>query len=313
MNVAPLTRAELSQLLADANARGQKVSSIQLSALNRLLEHKVEDMTATAETGLTLAGLQEQLGRRGQWLPVDPPHPDRLSLCELLAANSSGPRRFGYGLVRDYVIGMEIVLADGRLIHSGGKVVKNVAGYDLMKLFIGSRGSLGVVVQVTLKVMPRPEKEAFVQAPCTSLEAADQLIESVLNSDLTPSVLDLHNLTPGEQNLRLVIGFSGTVQAVQWQVAEAAKLGFTEPGSLDYNETFFADGAPVGKLSVLPSRTCETIRRLGQTRFVARAGNGIIYHLGTTVSDEPKRASKLEQRLKDEFDPKHIFPELCGA
>src|SRR5262249_27524736 len=143
--------------------RGERISGFDLAALNRLLEHKAEDMTCRVEAGMTLADLQRALADRGQWLPLDPPCADRLSIGALLAASPSGPRRFGYGTVRDYVIGLTAVLADGRVIHSGGNVVKNVAGYDLMKLFIGSRGSLGVITEVTFKLRPIPEVETFVE------------------------------------------------------------------------------------------------------------------------------------------------------
>src|SRR5262249_42814250 len=152
MELKATTVAELSKLLASANARGEKIASFDLSALNRLLEHKAEDMTATVEAGSTLTALQRELAKRGQWLPVDPPNAERLSIGALLSTNANGPRRFGFGTARDYLIGMTAVLADGRVIHAGGKVVKNVAGYDLMKLFIGSRGSLGVIVEATFKV-----------------------------------------------------------------------------------------------------------------------------------------------------------------
>jgi len=162
MNLAPTNVADLTVLLAKAQASGEKVRSIDLGALGRLLEHKSEDMTATVEAGITLADLQQQLAARGQWLPIDPPKPEELNIGTILETNASGPRRLGYGTIRDYVIGMTVALADGRLIHSGGKVVKNVAGYDLMKLFIGSRGSLGVIVEATFKVLPLPEREQFV-------------------------------------------------------------------------------------------------------------------------------------------------------
>src|ERR1700761_4371295 len=106
-----------------------------------------------------------------------------------MSANLSGPRRFGYGTIRDYVIGMTVALADGTLIHSGGKVVKNVAGYDLMKLFIGAHGSLGVVVEVNFKLRPLPELERFAQVQCASLEKDGEVIEDVIKSELTPVVL----------------------------------------------------------------------------------------------------------------------------
>src|SRR2546421_9850737 len=153
---------ELRKTLAGAHARGEKVTGINLEALNRVVAHTPEDMTATVEAGITLARLQTELARQRQWLPIDPPNPGRLTLGALLTTNASGPRRFGYGTIRDYLIGMAAVLADGRLIHSGGKVVKNVAGYDLMKVFIGSRGTLGIIIEATFKVLPVPEAERFI-------------------------------------------------------------------------------------------------------------------------------------------------------
>src|SRR2546425_12505881 len=101
MNLKPASAAELQKLLADAHARGEKILSFDLSAFHRLLEHKAEDMTATVEAGMTLAELQKELAERGQWLPVDPPKPVRLSIGALLAAKASGPRRVWFGTGRD--------------------------------------------------------------------------------------------------------------------------------------------------------------------------------------------------------------------
>jgi FAD/FMN-containing dehydrogenase len=325
MKVKPANVAELTDLLADACAKGTKVSSFDLSALNRVLDHKSEDMTATVEAGVILADLQKQLAARGQWLPVDPPNSAQLGIGALLATNASGPRRFGFGTVRDYVIGIKAVLADGRAIRSGGKVVKNVAGYDLMKLFIGSRGSLGVIVEATFKLRPLPEMERFIEARCSRAEDAEKLIETVLDSELMPAVLDLHNLSPATCHLALVLGFAGTREEVEWQLAKAAELGFTQPSSLGYDKALATEATTIRKASVLPSKTVEFIRALSGAPFVARAGNGIIYHRGpppgapaslpaslenATLAGRDAGAPRLAVRLKNEFDPKHILPDL---
>src|SRR5678815_3835829 len=102
MNLAPANVSELSRLLGDAHARGEKITSIDLRTLGRLLEHKAEDMTATVEAGITLSDFQQQLARHGQWLPIDPPNPTELTIGAILEKNASGPRRFGYGTIRDY-------------------------------------------------------------------------------------------------------------------------------------------------------------------------------------------------------------------
>ena len=350
MILQPASLDELSRLLAEANARGEKISAFDLSALNRVLEHKAEDMTARVEAGVTLAALQAHLAARGQWLPLDPPNPERLSIGALLASNPSGPRRFGYGAIRDYVIGLTAVLPDGRVIHSGGNVVKNVAGYDLMKLFIGSRGSLGVIVEAILKLRPLPEAEGFVEAKCPSLDVADTLIETVLNSELTPVVFDLHNLSPASDPSSLVLGFAGTREELQWQLSSAGELGVRDTSSLAYASQAQSDSFQ--ESSVLPSKMIEVLRGFNGAPFIARAGNGIIYRggsravpgsrqpqtrkdtqIGSTASahSDPLRAEdgsrsgpaersialtvpslgvrKLDQRLKDEFDPKHILPD----
>jgi FAD/FMN-containing dehydrogenase len=317
----PRNIEELSQMLADANERGEKAGSFDLGMFNHVLDHTAEDMTCRVEAGVTLAALQAQLGQRGQWLPLDPPGPDRLSIGDLLVNNPSGPRRFGYGTVRDYLIGLTVVLADGRLVHSGGNVVKNVAGYDLMKLFIGSQGSLGVVVEAIFKLRPISETEEFVQAECATLDAADKMIGAVLESELTPMVLDLHNLgTPGStspEGAIVVLGFAGTREEVEWQLSRARELGFAESASLDYDSAMRAGENSIQTISVLPSKVVETIRGLKDARFVARAGNGVVYHSGAgtlAIADSlSDGVRKLGQRLKDEFDPKHILPDLCPA
>src|SRR5207244_474408 len=113
-----------------------------LRRLDRVLEHEPGDLTATVEAGITLAALQAELGKRGQWLSLDPPSAERATLGGILAANAAGPRRHLYGACRDLLIGLTVVGADGSIVRGGGKVVKNVAGYDLPKLYVGSFGRL---------------------------------------------------------------------------------------------------------------------------------------------------------------------------
>src|SRR5205085_3792695 len=130
-----------------------------LTRLAALVEHEPGDLTTTAQAGITIATLQVALRARGQWLSLDPPDAARATLGGVMAANASGPRRHLYGTARDLVIGMTVVTADGAVVRAGGKVVKNVAGYDLPKLFVGSYGTLGIVVDVTVKLRPVPDQE----------------------------------------------------------------------------------------------------------------------------------------------------------
>jgi len=282
---------------------------VDLRLLPPLFTHVPEDMTVTVTPCLTLAELQAGLGRRGQWLPLDPPNPGRLTLSELIATNASGPRRFGYGGIRDHLIGLEVVLGDGRLVHSGGKVVKNVAGYDLLKLFVGDQGSLGVVVEATFKLLPLPEREQWVQARCATLAEAGARIEAVLEQAITPVVLDLHGAASAS-SLGLTLGFAGTREEVDWQLAEAGGLGFSEPGNLDHETHFHAPGlAPPQRASVLPSRLVEFIGILAPESFVARAGQGVVYYRGGPPPPKDGLPMKLNRRIKETFDPRHVFPD----
>ena len=315
MRLQPRTLSELQATMAQADERSERISSIELSALHRFLEHVPEDMTATVETGRTLSGFQGDLSKHKQWLPADPPHPDRLTIRELLDTNASGPRRLGYGTVRDYLIGMKVVLANGRLIKAGGKVVKNVAGYDLGKLFIGSQGSLGVIVEATFKLRPFPEKEAFVQAEFSTLEQADGFVQAVLASDLTPIVLDLHHRAPipagSSPAYVVVVGFAGSSDEVQWELVRARELGAGTPSTLDYHRTFWSDnGSPVHRISTMPSELAKTIAALGPIAFVAHAGNGVVWYRGGPAPGKEDLPGKLFQRVKDAYDPRHILPEL---
>src|SRR5207253_9213768 len=131
-----------------------------LRGLAEVIDYPARDMTITVQAGITLARLQALLATEKQRLPVDVPHPDRATLGGALATNASGPRRLGFGTLRDYVIGMTVVNDEGQEVKAGGRVVKNVAGYDLCKLHVGALGTLGVISQATLKLRPRPEEHA---------------------------------------------------------------------------------------------------------------------------------------------------------
>lgn len=310
----PSSLEELRGALAEASARGQKIGPLDLSALDAVVEYTPEDMTVTAQAGLTLARLQAHLAERSQWLPLDPPQPERLSLGALLDTNASGPRRFGYGTVRDYLLGLRVVLADGRLVKAGGKVVKNVAGYDLGKLFVGGWGSLGVVVEATFKVQPRPEAEQFRRASCDSLKQVAAWLDRLAESDLAPVVLDWHNVSRPSASTgpagEIVLGFAGAREDVEWQTERAATLGFTEAGDLDYVATFWADPTPPRRCSVAPSRLVQTVQELAPSTFVARAGNGTVFYRGGAPPPPALLPWDLMRRLKAAFDPQHLLPDL---
>jgi len=268
-------------------------------------------MTVTVEAGLALAALQKELATHHQWLPIDPPNAENVTIHELLARDLSGPRRFGHGTIREHLIGMKVVLADGRTIKSGGKVVKNVAGYDLAKLFIGARDSLGIIVEATFKLRPLPEVERFVCREVAELNAARTILRAALDSELTPVIVDAHRGLHAT-GLSIVLGFAGTAAEVDWQSDVARSLSFEKETSLAYEKQFWSDGAPVNCTSILPSRLIETLAQLDRRPVVARAGNGLIYYRGEALPQKNHVPTELMQRLKRAYDPKNILPELMA-
>ena len=161
--------------------------------MNRILEHEPTDLTVTVEAGVTLEALNRRLGEHGQTLALDVPHADRATIGGVLSTNASGPRRLGYGSARDKLIGIKVIDARGVRIKGGGKVVKNVAGYDLCKLFIGALGTLGVITEATFKLAPLPKAKATVLGAFTQLEPALACASAIMQSALRPVSLDLLN------------------------------------------------------------------------------------------------------------------------
>jgi glycolate oxidase FAD binding subunit len=270
-----------------------------------IVAYAPDDLTVTVTADTMLAALQQHLAPRDQWLPVDPPEPARLTLGEIVDCDLSGPRRYGYGTIREHVLSVRAELADGRTIKSGAGVVKNAAGYDLCRLFTGARGELATVSEVCFKVQPRPETEWFGKAEFATLEAACGFVEQIDTSELTPMVLDLHN-AGGAGPWTVVVGFAGHREEVEWQRKRAADFTALADAHLDYDEKFWLALAagPVRKLSVLPSRLATEIASMrGVTSLVARAGNGVIFYRGEDQGAGLPASSKLMERLKHEFDP----------
>jgi len=305
-------RPDNLQQLREQMGAAKSIHSFNLAALSQLTEHVPENMTATVQAGMTLDNFQSQLAKRSQWLPIDPPCPADLSIGALLATNASGPRRFGCGTIRDWLIGMAVVLPDGRLIRNGGKVVKNVAGFDLCKLFIGSHGTLGVIVEATFKLAPRPELEVFLTKETGSLDSTEELLETIWHSDLQPHVLDIHRINDGP--VTLVAGFAGTRADVEAQTEVARQLGVTTETDLDYDGTYRSTAHTT--VSVAPAKVMRTLRSASNCDFVARAGNGIIYPRyhhpwkieGQIGDDINITTSPLQSRIKKAFDPEGVLP-----
>jgi glycolate oxidase FAD binding subunit len=276
--------------------------AVSLAGLQQVIEYPARDMTITVQSGITMARLQEILAPENQRLPIDVPHADRATLGGVLAANMSGSRRFGYGTLRDYVLGISAVNDEGHEIKGGGRVVKNVAGYDLCKLFVGSLGTLGIITQATLKLRPRAEEQALITLGC-SADNVEEMLQRLERSRTRPVILDLLNhgaahwfneqgASCGDSAWTIVVGFEGNAEAVEWQVQQLIR---ELPGGCTLEAWVGAPARPleralvefVGyeggltfKANLLPSATFDFCRRVDaltpRPLLQAHAGNGIV-------------------------------------
>jgi glycolate oxidase FAD binding subunit len=279
--------------------------ALSLQRLNRVVDYQPTDMTVTVEAGMTLARLQEVLGEHGQWLPIDPPLPEQATIGGIVAANLNGPVRLSQGTIRDFLLGLKVVQADGTIIKGGGRVVKNVAGYDLPKLYCGSFGTLGVIVEATFKVRPRPEAQAVLSLTFPSVENAADLVLRLLGSELQLFFLELANFNPqsGQSSqaepYRLFVGLAGIAEEVAYQrarlrdfignaetVVEEWKGGNGQDLLLRLRDFPVSGEALLRcKTSVLPARVAPFCRDLEAeaavqnlpVQLLVHAGNGIIY------------------------------------
>jgi glycolate oxidase subunit GlcD len=196
--------------------------------MNSLLKHEPADLVATAEAGVPLRDFQKQLAQAGQWLPIDPPDNGSITLGGAVATGANGPQSFGYGALRSFVIGMRVVLANGRQIKAGGNVVKNVAGYDLCKLFTGSFGTLGIITELTFKLRPLPPETRTIVAtgPRDALLSAGRSIAinffAVAVELISPLLAEDLGI-PAKADCALLVKFAGSSRAVITQTAQALK------------------------------------------------------------------------------------------
>jgi glycolate oxidase FAD binding subunit len=203
--------------------------AVSTGRLNRLVEHAVGDLTVTAEAGMKFADLQQILATAGQFLPIDPAYPQQATLGGIVATADAGSLRHRYRGVRDLLLGMTFVRSDGKIATAGGRVVKNVAGYDLMKLFSGSYGTLGIISQVTFRVYPLPETSGTVVLTGEA-ETLAQAVQILLSSALTPTAVDL--LSPDliaklglGKGTGLIVRFQSIAESVKQQSARLLEVG----------------------------------------------------------------------------------------
>jgi glycolate oxidase FAD binding subunit len=274
--VEPATADEVADVVREAAAQRERIiicgsgkpddwpfpadADVLLSSrrLNRLIAHRHGDLTATVEAGARLGDVNRELARHNQWIPLDPPWADELTIGGIVATNASGPRRHRYGAPRDLIIGVEMVRADGVRAKAGGIVVKNVAGYDVSRLLTGSFGCLGVITAASFKLYPRPQASRTIRIDVPSFKVVQELAAAIDRAQLTPTAVEVQ-VPP----LRALVRFESIDASVAQQSAGvsdiAASLGLRADvldGADEAREWDTHAARPWGGTSVVASVSC---------------------------------------------------------
>jgi glycolate oxidase FAD binding subunit len=294
----PTSIEEAAAALAAAAREGRGIrigDDLETGGLARVLEHEAGDLTCTVEAGIRLSALQAALGESGQRLSLDPPGDPTVGTC--LARRLSGPLSHLYGTPRDLVLGVTLVLGDGTVASSGGKVVKNVAGYDLAKLVCGSEGRLGLIARVSLRLHPLPSASATLLVETDDPAA---VVDTLRRSHLQASALDL--LYPG----RIAVLFEGRAAAVdaQLEVARALVGGVSVDESV-WDEARARQGASLGRVRFAPGDLRNLLSTLDQGVIRPAAGIGYVPH---RVGGVPSATARhVARALREQFDPAGVL------
>jgi glycolate oxidase FAD binding subunit len=334
--VSPSTYEQVAEVMRYAHAEGLAVIpwgggtlmhignvpsrydiALSLARLDRVVEHEPADLTASCQAGITLEGLRGQLGTHGQLVPLGPPWGEKATVGGVLAANASGPSRHAYGSPRDFTIGLRVVTADGRVTKAGGRVVKNVAGYDLCKLYIDSLGTLGVIVEATFKLAPQPRTErtliAAFQDPAHACAFSAELRRRGLALHalqlLNPTAASAAGLPASDGFSALLLDLAGSPQAVQRSRREID--GLAQGTAADLSEPTDATrvwervsrlSSPDGvvllcKATALPTQLSSLIDSLeavsGPPRILCLPTIGILYTSWPHVDDTEETIERL--------------------
>jgi glycolate oxidase FAD binding subunit len=231
---------------------------VSTERLNRIIEHAVGDLTVTVEAGVKFTDLQNVLTKTNQFLPLEPAYPQDATIGGIVATADSGSLRHRYGGIRDMLLGLSFVRSDGQIAKAGGRVVKNVAGYDLMKLFTGSYGTLGIITEVTLRVYPVPEASGTVVLTGEA-EAIASATKTLLASALSPTAVDLlstqlvSQLSRG-QGIGLIVRFQSVSESVKEQSSRLLEVG----QQLGLSGTFYTEADEVKLWQQLPEQIWES-------------------------------------------------------
>jgi glycolate oxidase FAD binding subunit len=317
----PSTVEEAAAILADLGAKSQPVrpigtgtrlgwggcdpeSTVDLRSigLNRIREHNPGDFTAVIEAGVTLDQAQATFARAGQWLAVDPPRPSG-TIGGLVATADSGPARHRYGGMRDLIIGITVVLSDGTVASAGGKVIKNVAGYDLGKLFTGSYGTLGFIASVAVRLHPRPSRTVTLSARTDDPARLGRVAVDLAQAPLEALCLDAWWNDSGG----ILVRFAGVAASEQADRTRPLLEGLADVSVVDDDEPLWVEqrarqrstaGAVVkvsGRVTDLPD-VVAAARAAGAT-VTSRAALGLSWLTLPAGTDVAQRVAALRQAL----------------
>ena len=305
---------------------------LHTTRLDRVLEHSQADMVVSVEAGITLEALQAELGKTGQFLPLDPFNSPGHTIGGLLATGWTGPLRQRFGSPRDYLIGVRVALPDGRLASAGGRVVKNVSGYDMMKLHFGALGSLGVIVAASFKVFPNALHDVTLEASYPSIDEAWDASDQALALPLPPAALELFS------SGRILARFLGSTDAVKRMVAE---LGWARAQPSAWAEHSRRAPESWARIAVPRHKLRETLvtlpagaewwaspgvgvanwsiangpQAVRDARSAAESAGGALVLMAAPIETRrelgawgtPPSTLELMQRLKTAFDPRRVL------
>jgi glycolate oxidase FAD binding subunit len=307
--IEPTTAREVAEILKSAGASKQRLitgghfskklmagpvdsgarQTLTTARLNRVLQYEPRDLTVSVQAGMPFRTLTELLATNGQMIPLDPMYSEDCTVGGVIASNTSGSRRRQYGTARDFVIGMQFAMMNGRLVETGGMVVKNVAGLDMGKLMIGSFGTLAVITSVNFKVVPVPPAERTFAIRFATCTAAVEVRDKLIQGPLQPVAVDLLNPEMAAQqklvDWTLLVRFGGNEALMERCEREVAKLGDARTGRAGFWQDIqnltprfmakYRDGVVV-RVSCALDRLGSVMEGMG-VPAIARAGTGVIY------------------------------------
>jgi glycolate oxidase FAD binding subunit len=294
-SVSSLEEAAAALRAAASEQRKVRIGAdLDTSGMDRVLEHEAGDLICTVEAGIRLSALAAALAPAGQRLSLDPPGDPTIGAC--LAGNRSGPLRHRFGAPRDLVLGVTLVLADGTIANAGGRVVKNVAGYDLGKLVCGSAGRLALIGRVSLRLHPVPPAAGTV---VVETDDPASTVAAVLESQLVPSAVDV--LHPG----RVAVLFEGGAAAVEAQVETMRALGGLPADASVWDESRSRQGAAQGRARFVPGELQAFLA--GFDEAIVRPAAGVAYLPGAVADGTSDSVRMLQERVRERFDPHGVL------